>query len=159
MCSECGDLYSRAGYKIIKVPLPGSTPVSAPVIVKKERPVVTQEPAGPSKTFEEEIKPPRPTLVVTDEKLAPKSLKTVCTQTEPRCVSTVSTQTSSFQELRDTWKREYDLSQGKAFQQHKSLWLNHVYRNWEVFEQSRAQHKENKKLKTRLSLIFDLVML
>jgi len=68
-----------------------------------------------------------------------------------------STQTSSFQELRDTWKRKYDLSQGKAFQQHKSLWLNHVYRNWEVLEQSRAQHKENKKLKTRLSLIFDLV--
>jgi len=89
MCSECGDLYSRAGYKIIEVPLPGSTHVSAPVIVKKERPAVTQEPAGPSKTFEEEIKPPRPTLVVTDEKLAPKSLKTVCTQTEPQCVSIV----------------------------------------------------------------------
>lgn len=53
MCSECGDLYSRAGYKIIKVSLPGSSLVSAPVIVKKEHPTVTQEPAGPSTTFEE----------------------------------------------------------------------------------------------------------
>ena len=66
MCSECGDLYSRAGYKIIEVPLPGSSPISPPVIVKKEYPAVTQEPVGSSKTLEEEIKPPRPTLVVTE---------------------------------------------------------------------------------------------
>jgi len=100
---------------------------------------------------------PRPTPVVKDEKPAPKSSKTVFTHTEPRCARTVFTQTSSFQELRDTWKKEYDLSQEKTLQEHKSLWLNHVYRNWEVLEHSRAQHKENKELKTRLSLIFELV--
>jgi len=81
----------------------------------------------------------------------------VFTQTEPQCARTVFTQTSSFQELRDTWKKEYALSQEKILQEHKSLWLNHVYRNWEVLEHSRAQHKENKELKTRLSLIFELV--
>lgn len=43
MCSECGDLYSRAGYKIVEVPLFGASLVSPPVIVKKEYPTVTQE--------------------------------------------------------------------------------------------------------------------
>ena len=42
-------------------------------------------------------------------------------------------------------------------QEHKSLWQNHVYINWEVLEQFHAQQKENKELKTRLSLIFELV--
>ncbi len=79
MCSECGDFYSRVGYMIIEVPLPGSSPVSPPIIVKKEYPTITQEPAGSSKTLEEEIKPPWPTLVVTEQKPVPKSFKTTCT--------------------------------------------------------------------------------
>lgn len=45
----------------------------------------------------------------------------------------------------DIWKKEYALSQEKALQEHKSLWQNHVYRNWEVLEQFHAQQKENKK--------------
>ena len=117
MCSECGDLYSRAGYKIVEVLLSGASSVSPPVIFKKEYLAVTQEPTGSSRILEKEIKPPRPTLVVTEQKPVPKSFKTACTETEPRCVTNAHTQTSSFQELRDTWKTEYDLSQGKAFQQ------------------------------------------
>jgi len=169
MCSECGDLYTRAGYKIVEVPWSGASPMPPPVIVKNEHPAVTQEPAGSSRILEKETKPPWPTQVVTKQKPVPKSFTTMYTQTkpsrvnnaytqtEPSCVSNAYTQTSSLQELSDTWKTEYELSQGKAFQQQKSTWLNYAYRNWEVLKQSRAQHKENKKLKTKLSFIFDLV--
>ena len=66
MCRQCGDLYSRATYKIIEVPLSGDTPAVTPVVVKKECPAVTQELVGPSKFYEEEEKPKvhRPTPVV-----------------------------------------------------------------------------------------------
>lgn len=128
MCSECGDLYTRAGYKIVEVPLSGAGPVPSPVIVKKEHPAVTQEPAGSSRILEKETKPPWPTQIVTEQKPVPKSFTTMYTQTkpshvsnaytqtEPSRVSNSYTQTSSLQKLSDTWKTEYELSQGKAFQ-------------------------------------------
>lgn len=75
----------------------------------------------------------------------------------PPCVSNAHTETSSFQELKDIWRTKYELSQRKAFQQQKSIWFSYAYKNWDALEQSRAQHKENKKLKARLSYIFDLV--
>jgi hypothetical protein len=43
MCCQCGDIYYRAGYKIIQVPVPGAVPPPSPFEVK---PAVTQEPAG-----------------------------------------------------------------------------------------------------------------
>ena len=125
MCSECGDLYTRAGYKIVKVPMPGTSLVPAPVLVKTEHPAVTQEPAGSSRIAEEEIEPPRPTQTVTEQ----KSFTDMYTQTEPPCVSNAYTETSSFQELKDTWKTEYELSQGKAFQQQMSTWFSYAYKN------------------------------
>jgi hypothetical protein len=45
MCCQCGDIYYRAGYKIIQVPVPGAVPPPSPFEVKPE-PVATQEPAG-----------------------------------------------------------------------------------------------------------------
>ena len=66
MCSECGDLYTRAGYKIVEVSLSGASPVPSFVIVKKEHPAVTQEPVGSSRILEKETKPPWPTQVVTE---------------------------------------------------------------------------------------------
>jgi len=38
MCSQCGDLYSGDGYRVIKFPLPGPTPTFNPVVVKKVTP-------------------------------------------------------------------------------------------------------------------------
>jgi hypothetical protein len=64
MCCQCGDIYYRAGYKVVQVPLPGIVPPPFPFEAKTEpaatqepagstkiktKPVVTQEPAGPSK--------------------------------------------------------------------------------------------------------------
>ena len=79
------------------------------------------------------------------------------TQTEPRRSKTVFTQTTSTQAQMDIWKKEYVMSQENVLQEHKLSWKNHIYANWEVLEQSHAQNKKNKQLKTRLSLMFDLV--
>jgi hypothetical protein len=64
MCCQCGDIYYRAGYKIVQVPVPGAAPTPSPFEAKTERaatqepvgstklttkPAATQEPAGPSK--------------------------------------------------------------------------------------------------------------
>jgi len=57
MCNQCGNIYQQASYKIVEVPLPGTTPASTPVILKKEHPAVTKEPTRPSRVFEKEVKP------------------------------------------------------------------------------------------------------
>jgi hypothetical protein len=48
----------------------------------------------------------------------------------------------------------------KSLQEHKQIWINHIYSNWEALEktrqESRAHKKQNKELKGRLLLIFDL---
>jgi hypothetical protein len=48
MCCQCGDIYYRAGYKVIQVPVPGAAPTPSPFEVKTE-PATTQEPAGSTK--------------------------------------------------------------------------------------------------------------
>jgi len=63
MCSQCGNIYHQAGHKIIEVPLPGATPAFTSIAIKKKCPAVTQEPAGPSKIFEKEVKPQIPGLL------------------------------------------------------------------------------------------------
>jgi hypothetical protein len=45
MCCQCGDIYYRAGYKIVQVPVPGAAPTPSPFEAKTE-PAATQEPAG-----------------------------------------------------------------------------------------------------------------
>jgi hypothetical protein len=51
-------------------------------------------------------------------------------------------------------------TQAKSLQEHKQIWINHIYSNWEDLEQTRqeshALKKQNKELKGRLLLIFDL---
>jgi hypothetical protein len=46
-------------------------------------------------------------------------------------------------------------------QEHRLLWLNHIYSNWEALEktrkESRAHKKQNEELKDKLLLMFDLV--
>jgi len=119
-------------------------------VEQEKEPAVTQEPAG---SGEEDIEPPQPTQTITEQKI----LVDAYAQTEPPSVSDACIETSSFQQLKGIWRTKYELSQGKAFQQQKEIWFNYAYKNWEVLEQSRAQYKENKKLKARLSHIFDLV--
>jgi hypothetical protein len=48
MCCQCGDIYYRAGYKIVQVPLPGTVPPPSPFEAKTE-PAATREPAGSTK--------------------------------------------------------------------------------------------------------------
>jgi hypothetical protein len=63
MCSQCGDIYYQAGYKVIQIPMPGASPAPTTFVVKEENPVVTQEPTGPSKIKSE----PWPTTIVKSE--------------------------------------------------------------------------------------------
>jgi len=66
MCSECGELFTNAGYKIIAVPITGVIPEPSAIVVKAEEPAVTQEPAGPSKIAEAERQPPQPAAVIVE---------------------------------------------------------------------------------------------
>lgn len=52
MCNKCGELYTRAGYKIVQVLMTEANPQPSAAVIKTEKPVVTQEPAGAA---EEEI--------------------------------------------------------------------------------------------------------
>ena len=62
MCSECANLFTTAGYKIVEVSLSGAIPESSTVEKKGEgeieKPSVTQEPTGPSGADKEEIEKP-----------------------------------------------------------------------------------------------------
>jgi hypothetical protein len=50
MCSQCGDIYNQAGYKVVQIPMPRASPAPTSFAVKKEEcPTVTQELVGPSK--------------------------------------------------------------------------------------------------------------
>jgi hypothetical protein len=49
MCSQCGDVYYQAGYKITQIPIPRSPSAPSTFAVKEEHPAVTQEPTGPPK--------------------------------------------------------------------------------------------------------------
>ena len=96
-------------------------------------------------------------MIVKTESPASRPTKTVFTQTEPRHSKTIFTQTTSTQAQMDARKKEYVVSQERILQEHKLSWKNHVYSNWEVLEQSCAQHRETKQLKTKFSLMFNLV--
>jgi hypothetical protein len=41
MCSQCGDIYYQAGYKVTQIPMPGASPASMNFAVKEENLVVT----------------------------------------------------------------------------------------------------------------------
>jgi hypothetical protein len=58
MCSQCGDIYYQAGYKVVQIPIPGAPPSPTTFAVKEEEhPTVTQEPIGPSKIPKDETWP------------------------------------------------------------------------------------------------------
>jgi hypothetical protein len=40
------------------------------------------------------------------------------------------------QEIMDKWKKEFAVTQDKSLEEHRLLWLNHIYSNWEALEQT-----------------------
>jgi hypothetical protein len=149
MCSQCGDIYYQAGYKVIQIPMPRASPAPTNFAVKEERPVVTQEPAGPSKIKIE----PWPTTIVKseapvfvnkvlqtlpiDECAPPSQINThtfvkQATQTLPQPTTcNIKTQTQPWDEqaIIDKCKKESVVTQGKSLQEHRLIWLNHIYSN------------------------------
>jgi hypothetical protein len=49
MCSQCGDIYYQAGYKVTQIQMLGASPAPSNFAVKEEHPAITQEPIGPPK--------------------------------------------------------------------------------------------------------------
>ena len=65
MCSQCGNIYYQAGYKVVQIPMTGASSAPTTFVVKEEEhPIVTQEPVGPSKIQKNE---PWPTTTATFE--------------------------------------------------------------------------------------------
>jgi hypothetical protein len=187
MCCQCGDIYYRAGYKIIQVPLPGTVPPPSPFAVKTEpaatqepagstklttKPAVTQEPAGPSK-----IKKEVPTVVnkavqtTPMEEVTPLSQinlstsREQSTQTMPNPTTVhAETQTSHLWDEHaeiQKWKKEYAETQAQHLQVHRQTWRNHTFSNWEALDLTRQEvrevKKKNRDLKARMVKIFDLM--
>jgi hypothetical protein len=180
MCSQCGYIYYQAGYKVTQIPIPGAPPTPSIFAIKEEHPVVTQEPAGLSKIKTEpwpatNVNYETPILVnkvvqtlPIDEPTPPSQINTQtfveqATQTLPQpttCNAETQTQPWDEQAIIQKWKKESAATQAKILQEHRQIWINHTYSNWEALEQTRqearALKKQNKELKGRLLLILDL---
>jgi hypothetical protein len=126
MCSQCGDIYYQAGYKITQIPIPGAPPAPSTSAVKEEHPVVTQEPAGPPKI---KTKPPATNVKSKTPAFVNKAIQTVpieessppsqinihtfveqSTQTLPHpttCNAKTQTHPWDEQEIIQKWKKEY----------------------------------------------------
>jgi hypothetical protein len=180
MCSKCRDIYYQAGYKVFQIPMSGASPAPSTFAVKEEHPAVTEEPTGPSKIKTEpwpttNVKTETPAFVnkdvqtfPIDESSPPSQINThtfveQATQTLPQpitCNAETQTQPWDEQEIIQKWKKEFVVTQAKSLQEHKQIWINHIYSNWEDLEktcqESHTLKKQNKELKGRLLLIFDL---
>jgi hypothetical protein len=153
-----------------------------PAIAVTQEPATaeTQEPAGPSKIKTEpwpatNVKSETPAFVnkavqtlPIDEFSPPSQINThtfveQATQTLPQpttCNAETQTQPWDEQAIIEKWKKESVVTQAKSLQEHRQIWINHTYSNWEALEQTRqearALKKQNKELKGRVLLIFDL---
>jgi hypothetical protein len=134
MCSQCGDIYYQAGYKLIQILMPGASPAPTTFAVKEEKPVVTQEPAGPSKIKTEpwpttNVKSETPAFVnkvvqtlPIDESAPPSQINThtfveQATQTLPyptTCNAETQIQPWDEQAIIDKWKKESVVTQAKS---------------------------------------------
>jgi hypothetical protein len=134
MCSQCGDIYYQAGYKVIQIPMPGAPLARSTFVVKEEHPSITQEPTGPSKIKTEpwpttNVKSETPTFVnkvvqtlPIDESTPPSQINThtfveQATQTLPQpttCNAETQTQSWDEQAIIDKWKKEFAVTQAKS---------------------------------------------
>jgi hypothetical protein len=122
MCCQCGDIYYRAGYKIIQVPLPGTVPPPSPFEAKTE-PAATQEPAGSSR-IKKEVPPVvnKAVQTVPMEEVTPSSQINLSTSRE-QSTQTLSNPTTSDAETQtrpwdehaeiQKWKKEYAETQAQ----------------------------------------------
>jgi hypothetical protein len=138
MCCQCGDIYYRAGYKIIQVPLPGIVPPPSPFEAKiKTEPAATQEPTGSSR-FKKEVPPVvnQAVQTVPMKEVTPFSQinlstsREQSTQTLPNpTTSDADTQTRPWDEHAEIqkWKKEYAETQAQHLQIHRQTWRNHTF--------------------------------
>jgi hypothetical protein len=131
MCCQCGDIYYRAGYKIIQVPLPGIAPPPSPFEAKiKIEPAATQEPTGSSR-IKKEVPPVvnKAVQTVPMEEVTPSSQinlstsREQSTQTMPNPTTFhAETQTSHLWDEHaeiQKWKKEYAETQAQHLQVHR----------------------------------------
>jgi hypothetical protein len=173
MCCQCGDIYYRAGYKIIQVPLPGIAPPPSPFEAKiKTEPAATQEPAGSSR-IKKEVPPVvnKAVQTVPMEEVTPSSQinlstsREQSTQTMPNPTTFhAETQTSHLWDEHaeiQKWKKEYAETQAQHLQVHRQTWMNHTFSNWEALDLTRQEvrevKKKNRDLKARMVKAFDMM--
>jgi hypothetical protein len=170
MCCQCGDIYYRAGYKIVQVPVPGTAPTPSPFEIKTE-PAETQEPAGPSRIKKETFTANKAVQTLPMEEVTPPSQanfptsREQATQTLPSpTTSDAVTQTSHLWDEHaeiQKWKKAYAETQAHHLQVHRQTWRNHTFSNWEALDLTRQEVREAKKknrdLKARMVKIFDLM--
>ena len=137
--------------------MPGAPPAPSTFAVKEEHLVVTQEPAGPSKIKIEpwpatNVKSRTPAYVnkviqtlPIDEYAPPSHISNhtsveQATQNLPQsttCNAKTQTQPWDEQAIIEKWKKESVVTQAKSSQEHRQIWINHTYSNWEALEQTR----------------------
>jgi hypothetical protein len=164
----------------VKEEQPAVTQEPAIAVTQEPATAETQEPAGPPKIKTKpcpatNVKFETPALVnkvvqtVPIEESAPPSqinshtFVEQSTQTLPHpttCNAETQTQPWDEQAVIQKWNNEYATTQTKSLQEHRQIWINHTYSNWESLEktrqEARALKKHNKELKGRLALVFDL---
>jgi hypothetical protein len=178
MCYQCGDIYYRAGYKIVQVPVPGAAPTPSP-FEAKTKPAATQELAGSTKLKTEPAATQEPTGLARLKKQVPtvvnKVVQTVpmeevtppsqinlstsreqSTQTMPNPTTFhAETQTSHLWDEHaeiQKWKKEYAETQAQHLQVHRKTWRNHIFSNWEALDLTRQEVREVKKKNRDLNL-------
>jgi hypothetical protein len=170
MCCQCGDIYYRAGYKIVQVPVPGTAPTPSLFEVKTE-PAVTQEPAGPSRIKKEIPTANKVVQTLPMEEVTPPSQANLSTSREQYTQTLLGPTTSDAEtQTSHLWdehaeiqklKKEYAKTQAQHLQVYRQTWRNHTFSNWEALDLTRQEvrevKKKNKDLKARMVKIFDLM--
>jgi hypothetical protein len=70
------------------------------------------------------------------------------TQTLPQPTTcNIETQIQPWDEqaIIEKWKKESVVTQAKSLQEHRQIWINHTYSNWEALEQTRQEARALKK--------------
>jgi hypothetical protein len=144
MCCQCREIYYQAGYKLIQIPVPGTTPNPSPFEAKTEpaetqepaglrkiktEPAETQEPAGPSRIKKEFPTANKVVQTLPIQEATPPSqdkfptFREQSTQTLPGpTTSDVETQTSHLWDEHaeiQKWKKEYAKTQDQQLQVHR----------------------------------------
>jgi hypothetical protein len=135
-----------------------------PVIAVTQEPTTaeTQEPAGPPKiktdpnittnetpAFVNKVVQTMPIEEFTlPSQITLHTFVEQSTQTLPHpttCNAKTQTQPWDEQVVIQKWKKEYATTQAKSLQEHRQIWINHTYSNWEALEKTRQEARVLKK--------------